>query len=662
MTPPRGVALIALAMLSIAGCAGTPPRLSWSWPFQRSAATGAPMDPTRRMPSSERTSLEDSNQRITSSWFRAEEPSRANQTPEPVNIWPEARSAWFSHPFSTISNLWIGTAGNSRTALSDAAPKIRASTVTAWAPQATRADSISPSARADDDVRPAEVTVVDQAKAEKPDRRAEKRTDGTTLLYTASEIGVSRPRNTRVSATADEHDDPSSLPPANINANLPGRQVFQNAASSIDDREESLLPAGSLSAIDLPVSSSKQASQSGVEPVTDIRRGAREALRPEASQDDDHAPTSPTRRWAAVPFSEIALDIDSGWACDDDSLASSGSIKATPADSPAPDPDKQSKSPLSSQSSHGPATGSKLESPPARPESASQPVSLKVNAFPASTQSLSPSELAGPQSAPINPGTPLPTTLDETSLMPKSLAPALTLQRAPRQPSDWLADGLAALPQPATAAGSTAVVPPSLPAQPALTLTHAQAPTAQSIPASQSAVLQRYYASVPPAVPTRTHGRLWNWLFHNLSTEPIASSELPAPTFPGSYRSDPQRPQEIHAAPQNDRFENAPIPNGTKKPFAVLSWLHNLNTRRPQIACAQTRCCGESSRCSCCGCCGGNKTAIASPCARATATLEAPIPASKSPQSSGPQPRDVAENRNSTSGAVSKGVDESPQS
>ncbi len=439
MTPPRGVVLIALAMLGTAGCAGTPPRLGLSWPYQ----------PSR----------EASNQRTTSSPVTTDVPSLTDQSLEPVNVWPEPNSAWFTHPLSTISKLWIGSA---RTTLSGVDPVIRASSDMAWVPP-PKASFVPQGARADNDVQPAEANAADEPKAKKIDHRGDEIAPNGTLRTAKSQIGIGRSRSARAWGTANEYDDSSLTAPVDTNAKLRERQLFEDAASSVDEREESLLPPGSLSASELPMSSTQRASDSVGEPVTEMNGGARNALRPKTARDDGVASTSPAARRAAVQSSVIAPDVDSGWACEDDSRVPSESTEAIPAEKPDRETDKQSTCSSPLQSSIGlEATVPKPEFPPARSESAPAPLSSTSIENPSSTtiaRSSPTSEFAQLQSAPVTPVTLLPTTLDERSLMPASLSPASTSLGTFRQPSDWLAECPTALAQLPTAAGSTAVAP-----------------------------------------------------------------------------------------------------------------------------------------------------------------------------------------------------------
>jgi hypothetical protein len=640
MTPPRGVVLIALAMLGTAGCAGTPSRLGLSWPYQRPTVAENGADPTRRLPSREPTPRETSNQRTPSPSVTTNVPSLNNQSLEPVNVWPAPNSEWLTHPLSTISKLWIGTAGRARTTRSDVDPSIRASSDTAWVPPQPKASSVTRSARADNDVQPAEANAADERKAKNIDRGVDEIAPNATSRTAKLQIAVSRSRNARVSGTADAHDDPSSTAPADTNAKLRARQLFEDAATSVGDREESLLPPGSLSASELQFPSTQQAPGSVAEPMTETNGAARNALQPKTAREDDVAPTSPTTRRVAVQSSTIAPDVDSGWACEGDSRAPSVSTEAMHAEKPASETDKKSTCSSPLQSSIGlEATDSKPEAPPARSESEPAPLSSTSRETPTSTMTPRSSPTSGfapPQSAPITPVTPLPTTLDERSLMPASLSPASSLRRTPRPPSDWLAEDQTALSQSPAAASSTKIVPVSSPAKSVQITINPAPPTTRATPTSQKTVPQVNYASPPPAARSRTHGWLRNWLFKSSNTEPIVSSALPPPTFPASYRSDRRQDQEIQASPQKDRSEDAPTPYSTKKQCTVLSWLHKFKTPGSRTACGQNHCCEESGRCSCCTCCLGIKSASASPSAPPSPTAQAPSPAAIAPKSSGP--------------------------
>ena len=181
--------------------------------------------------------------------------------------------------------------------------------------------------------------------------------------------------------------------------------------------------------------------------------------------------------------------------------------------------------------------------------------------------------------------------------------------------------------QPASAAVAPAVTPPAPPAAAApepVPALQAPAPTTPPVPPTAQAPTkgsgQAIYASQPPMAPPQPRRRFLSLFFVEEKTEPLASPQFPAATFPATYGGQGggyPKPYPVLAAPQTVDFTPTVATHAKKKPCVLTVWFQKLKS------------CGKGT-----GCGGCHHGGSAPCCAGCTCHTAKSNPATASPQAS----------------------------
>jgi hypothetical protein len=665
MRRPSGFGLVALVLAGMAGCAGTTPRLSWSWASPKPADFADASSTSLLSQSREASSREEASQTAASYANGTAAASRGRSTTEPVSIWPEPRSSWLSSPFPVISRLWNGTG--------DASGRSRAGTDPGDRPTTTDAGRLAPrtkprvnsrSAQTDDDVRTVDATAAFDASSQERDQGTSDVGRGNLRAARRARNASKNVRNSDADGESDALDadapnDPHDLPPA-------GR-LRHEAGSPTRDGEESLLPPGSLSALESRARNARFGSQPVGGAATETTGTRLRARRPATARDDEAA----LRRSESEPLEPRVLasapELDSAWDHDEDPARQPSAAQPVPA-AVGSDPERgeSSPTPLRAAPATEPAVAEpKFEPTPAPAVSASVPSpvgSATASAPDSASASPLPSPAATPSPATVVIASPAtPTTGDESHSLP---APTPT---APREPAGAgaapdLAAGATPTPsQSPTSAASATIVSLSLPAQAAPPPTKAVPQPGPKTQFSPAASPQSLYASPPPTAPGRSRGWLSSWLFPDGAAETIPSAAFPPPVFPSTYRLKTQCEQAVQPSSQQAAHPAAATPVAAKKQCFVLRWIHMIKGYGQGSGSAGNHGCGRSGCCACCPCCGKNAAATPSALACGRPASEARTAASDSPHSGQPQPDDVAQRRKVVDTTESKDLDETPK-
>ncbi len=642
MRRPPEVGLVLLFLLGTSGCAGFSQRLNSS------------------PPGAARTDEGEEAATASLSWWRPRPASPATSgspsdpagTSQPAprtvaagapgDVWEESQSEWMARNFPRISQLWKQDTTNGPRAGNDLVARSQASRATARSGDATAA-----AARADGEVRPADSSSTDDPPPAAASPAYRPRLAGQPTRSSNASVVKARPHSLPESTGDVELDvSGSGSPPA--------------ASNSSDEPERS--PAAAQQAQD--DASSKPWADGPVPAVVSSadRAAAAPVAAPEVVPASDES--SPAPKQAVAAAESAVLDSPAG------PPASSTALALESAPQPATDAD--------TRMAQAPARPPANTVPPAPPiVNQAKPADSPPTPPAATGAGTEPSPTVPPSSTPAAPAAPPTQASTPAATSAQASTPAATSAQASTPPS-----GSGQVP----GAGSPAAAP----------MVSARAPVAASP--------QSIYASPPPVAAAPHKCKLLSWLHHDQTAEPLASPQLPPPTFPSSYRTfaPASHAVAVQAIGQGNKAPCAtttapcataqptcaPAVKAPKKPCFLKVWIHNLKSGGHASACGDCQPAEPSTCCHGCACCGKKVMALPSPQVNVTATqgnaaaqanttttqgstaatpgnVASPNDSASSSEaklsSRGPEADDVAEGRKVVGAAASQVVDKPPQ-
>ncbi len=216
---------------------------------------------------------------------------------------------------------------------------------------------------------------------------------------------------------------------------------------------------------------------------------------------------------------------------------------------------------------------------------------------------------------------------------------------------------------------------PSQPVAPVAPPGRRNAETAPRMPAAetQPKSAQPSPASPPPVAPAQPQRSFFGWVGFRLQPEPLASSQLPPPTFPASYQLTvpASQPNRVSPSPQGNPPADPPAPRfGGWKPVLLPALINKIKNWGNGCGCQGCHQKGPPSCCQACTCCGVKNSAV-SASSQTNSAATSPSPAARTPnaaslvpsaRSGGAEPGDVAEGRKVFEPTAIEGRDETPQS
>ncbi len=288
-----------------------------------------------------------------------------------------------------------------------------------------------------------------------------------------------------------------------------------------------------------------------------------------------------------------------------------------------------------------------LAQAPAPPAPNTQPPSA-IPPPPPLNRTASPPPLTGEEKpAPEAPAAAKPDQTQETKPQPAPVSPAPEVPPTAPSPAPSVAPSAAAAP--VSAQQSQGLVP---------------ATGQRTVSASGQAI----YASPPPMAPPRPRRRFLSLFVVEEKTEPLASPQYPAATFPTSYYGPYPRPYPVVAPPQANDVKPPVASKMGKKPCILTAWFQRITSGSHGSCCTGCHHACSAPCCSGCTChAGKNKSVGASP-ERTLASPQGDLGSRRSPLSearpigsTGPKPGDVTEEGKLFERVSFERFDKSPQ-
>jgi hypothetical protein len=342
--------------------------------------------------------------------------------------------------------------------------------------------------------------------------------------------------------------------------------------------------------------------------------------------------------------------------------ASSSLATSTPVMAMTPGDNSRSEPPAETSPDAEPGSASasianpepELAQAPAQPAPSAQPPAIPP---PPPLNRTPPPPLIDEEKAAAKPGQPEAPAAPKVAEEPKPDLQPVTNMPAPVSPAAE-APPSSASPAPPVRAAADAPISAQTPAR---------APAAGLRVVTGSA--QGIYASPPPMAPPQPRRRFLSMFFVEEKTAPLATPQFPAATFPAAYYGPYPRPYPVLAAAQANDVKSPVATSTEKKPCVLTVWFQKITSGRHPSGCTGCHHASPTPCCSGCTCYAGkNKsvgasapTSLASPQGD-PAPRRGPLSQAVPIGSTGPKPRDVAEEGKLFERVSFESFDKSPQS